>query len=70
MTCCRKPGFAFTRCGTLIARLEPALPWFYAIARHVRIDHYRKSVRTTAGERKLEEMSKETETAARKSDHC
>ena len=22
---------------------EPVLPWFYAIARHVRVDHYRKS---------------------------
>ncbi len=29
---------------------EPALPWFYAIARHVRVDHYRKSLRTTAGD--------------------
>jgi RNA polymerase sigma-70 factor (ECF subfamily) len=38
---------------------EPALPWFYAIARHVRVDHYRKSIRTSVGERKLEAMSKE-----------
>jgi RNA polymerase sigma-70 factor, ECF subfamily len=37
---------------------EPALPWFYAIARHIRVDHYRKSVRAAAGERELEEMSK------------
>lgn len=37
---------------------EPALPWFYAIARHIRVDHYRKSVRIAAGERQLEEMSK------------
>ncbi len=37
---------------------EPALPWFYAIARHIRVDHYRKSLRGAAGERKLEEMSK------------
>lgn len=36
---------------------EPVLPWFYAIARHVRVDHYRKAVRTTARERRLEEMS-------------
>ncbi len=36
---------------------EPALPWFYAIARHVRVDHYRKSMRTLAGERELEAMS-------------
>ncbi len=38
---------------------EPALPWFYAIARNVRVDHFRKSVRTTAGKRKLETISKE-----------
>ena len=37
---------------------EPTLPWFYAIARHVRVDHYRKSIRTTVGEQKLEAMSK------------
>jgi RNA polymerase sigma-70 factor (ECF subfamily) len=37
---------------------EPVLPWFYAIARHIRVDHYRKSIRTAAGERELEEMSK------------
>ncbi len=37
---------------------EPALPWFYAIARHIRIDHYRKSIRAAAGERELGEMSK------------
>jgi RNA polymerase sigma-70 factor, ECF subfamily len=37
---------------------EPALPWFYAIARHIRVDHYRKSVRAAASERELEEMSK------------
>jgi len=37
---------------------EPALPWLYAIARHVRIDHYRKSVRTATGERELETLSR------------
>jgi RNA polymerase sigma-70 factor, ECF subfamily len=37
---------------------EPALPWFYAIARHIRVDHYRKSIRVAAGERELEEISK------------
>jgi RNA polymerase sigma-70 factor, ECF subfamily len=36
---------------------EPALPWFYAIARHIRVDHYRKSVRSAANERELEHMS-------------
>jgi RNA polymerase sigma-70 factor (ECF subfamily) len=37
---------------------EPALPWFYAIARHIRVDHYRKAIRAAAGEKELEEMSK------------
>ena len=36
---------------------EPALPWFYAIARHIRVDHFRKSLRATTGEQKLEAMS-------------
>jgi RNA polymerase sigma-70 factor, ECF subfamily len=36
---------------------EPVLPWFYAIARHVRVDHYRKAIRTTSREQRLEEMS-------------
>ncbi len=35
---------------------EPALPWFYAIARHVRVDHYRKVVRTSAREQKLDDL--------------
>jgi RNA polymerase sigma-70 factor (ECF subfamily) len=37
---------------------EPVLPWLYAIARHIRVDHYRKGRRTTARERRLEEMPK------------
>jgi RNA polymerase sigma-70 factor (ECF subfamily) len=35
---------------------EPVLPWFYAIARRTRIDHYRRSSRTTAHERRLAEL--------------
>lgn len=34
---------------------EPVLPWFYAIARYVRVDHYRRTMRTTAREQRLEE---------------
>lgn len=37
---------------------EPAMPWFYAIARHVRVDHYRKSMRNAIGARELEERAK------------
>src|SRR5512146_737083 len=33
---------------------EPLLPWLYAIARHIRVDHYRKARRTTAREEGLE----------------
>jgi RNA polymerase sigma-70 factor, ECF subfamily len=33
---------------------EPLLPWLYAIARHIRVDHYRKSSRTSAREESLE----------------
>jgi len=44
---------------------EPVLPWFYAIARHVRIDHFRKLSRTTAREEKLTDAS---ETVAGSSD--
>jgi|SRR5579863_3583668 len=34
---------------------EPVLPWLYAIARHIRIDHFRKTIRTTAREQRLDE---------------
>jgi RNA polymerase sigma-70 factor (ECF subfamily) len=47
---------------------EPALPLFYAIARHVRVDHFRKSVRTSVGERQLEAMQREVETARNETD--
>lgn len=36
---------------------EPAIAWFYAIARHVRVDHYRKAMRTTIRERELDEVA-------------
>jgi RNA polymerase sigma-70 factor, ECF subfamily len=36
---------------------EPVLPWFYAIARHVRVDHYRKAIRISTREQRLEEIS-------------
>jgi RNA polymerase sigma-70 factor, ECF subfamily len=34
---------------------EPVIAWFYAIARHVRVDHYRRAMRTTLRERELDE---------------
>jgi len=36
---------------------EPVLPWFYAIARFVRVDHYRRSMRTSARHQQMEDMS-------------
>ncbi|HSZ61774.1 MAG TPA: sigma-70 family RNA polymerase sigma factor [Terriglobales bacterium] len=36
---------------------EQVLPWFYAIARHVRVDHYRRTIRTAAREQRLQEIS-------------
>jgi RNA polymerase sigma-70 factor, ECF subfamily len=38
-------------------RGEPVLPWLYAIARHVRVDHYRKSLRTSAREQSLDAVA-------------
>jgi RNA polymerase sigma-70 factor, ECF subfamily len=35
---------------------EPVLPWFYAIARHVRVDHYRRTVRISAREQTLRDV--------------
>jgi RNA polymerase sigma-70 factor, ECF subfamily len=37
---------------------EPVLAWFYAIARHVGLDHYRKVRRAAARERKWVEMAR------------
>ena len=34
---------------------QPVLPWLYAIARNVRVDHYRKASRTESREERLEE---------------
>ena len=36
---------------------QPVLPWFYAIARLVRIDHYRRASRTVARENRLEDVA-------------
>jgi RNA polymerase sigma-70 factor (ECF subfamily) len=49
---------------------EPVLPWFYAIARRVRIDHYRRASRTTARERPLEEVSDLSATRPRDDTHA
>lgn len=42
---------------------EPAIAWFYAIARHVRVDHYRKAMRTTIRERELDDTAGAVEVA-------
>jgi RNA polymerase sigma-70 factor (ECF subfamily) len=48
---------------------EPVLPWFYAIARHVRVDHYRKAIRTHTREQRLEELSSVAATGPAESAH-
>ena len=35
---------------------EPLLPWFYAIARHIRVDHYRKTLRVSRSEQDLDSI--------------
>jgi RNA polymerase sigma-70 factor, ECF subfamily len=42
---------------------KPLLPWIYAIARRVRVDHYRKSARTTMREQRWEESSETGESS-------
>jgi RNA polymerase sigma-70 factor, ECF subfamily len=39
---------------------KPVLPWIYAIARRVRVDHYRRHARTTAREQRWEQLDDET----------
>jgi RNA polymerase sigma-70 factor (ECF subfamily) len=34
---------------------QPVLPWLYAIARHIRVDHFRKAQRTEIREQSLDE---------------
>jgi RNA polymerase sigma-70 factor (ECF subfamily) len=36
---------------------EPVMPWFYGIARHVRVDHYRKTSRVALYEEQVEAPS-------------
>jgi RNA polymerase sigma-70 factor (ECF subfamily) len=36
---------------------RPLLPWVYAIARRVRVDHYRKSIRITVREQRLDDLA-------------
>jgi RNA polymerase sigma-70 factor, ECF subfamily len=36
---------------------KPLLPWIYAIARRVRIDHYRKAIRISVRERRLDDLT-------------
>jgi RNA polymerase sigma-70 factor (ECF subfamily) len=36
---------------------QPVLPWFYAIARRVGIDHYRRTSRTAARESRLDDVA-------------
>jgi RNA polymerase sigma-70 factor (ECF subfamily) len=35
---------------------EPVLPWLYAIARHIRVDHYRRTRRLESREQQVEQL--------------
>jgi len=35
---------------------EPVLPWLYAIARHIRVDHYRKASRVETREQQVDQL--------------
>jgi RNA polymerase sigma-70 factor, ECF subfamily len=49
---------------------KPLLPWIYAIARRVRVDHYRKSVRTTICEQRWEQVSEAVLTSVAEVPHA
>jgi RNA polymerase sigma-70 factor (ECF subfamily) len=40
---------------------EPVLPWLYAIARHIRVDHFRRTYRLEAHERQVDELPERAE---------
>jgi len=44
-------------------RERPLLPWIYAIARRVRVDHYRRQVRTANHEQRWEQLDVEVASA-------
>jgi len=43
---------------------EPVLPWIYAIARHTRVDHYRRTRRVEDREQQVEQLPEAAATAA------
>ena len=43
---------------------QPVLPWLYAIARHIRVDHYRKAQRSEIREQSVDESGDIPQTAA------
>jgi RNA polymerase sigma-70 factor (ECF subfamily) len=48
---------------------RPLLPWIYAIARHVRVDHYRRSHRSAVREQLLSDVAEATAASAPASQH-
>lgn len=47
---------------------RPLLPWIYAIARRVRVDHYRKAVRSAIREQPLDDLSETPVATARQAE--
>jgi RNA polymerase sigma-70 factor (ECF subfamily) len=46
---------------------EPVLPWMYAIARHIRVDHFRKTRRREVREQQVDELPERAEAPPRTS---
>jgi RNA polymerase sigma-70 factor (ECF subfamily) len=49
---------------------QPVLPWLYAIARHIRVDHYRKALRTEGREDRISEGSDFPDATSERSGHA
>jgi len=49
---------------------KPLLPWVYAIARRVRIDHYRRTIRTSVREQRWDELHEPTASGEAESAHA
>src|ERR1700690_4068881 len=47
---------------------EPVLPWLYALARHVRVDHYRRTRRVESREQQVEQLPEVPTPAQRRPD--
>src|ERR1043166_7890630 len=47
---------------------EPVLPWIYALARHIRVDHYRRTRRVEDREQQVDALPEVASSPARQGD--